>query len=65
MSKYNYNPERLTRKVFDRTLDRLTNKYKRYAERVLELERKLKTLEEFLDQGPHGSAYKLFLESKK
>lgn len=60
MTKQNYDPDRMTRKVFDRYADKTTRRMERYRDRQLDLERRLKAVEEFLSQGPHAAAWALY-----
>lgn len=58
--KSGQDPNRMTRAVFDRYCDQTTRRMERYRARQLEQDRKIRLIEEFLNQGPHGVAWKLF-----
>lgn len=60
MTKYSSDPNRMTRKVFDRYADQQTRRQQRYRQRQIDLERKVRIIEEFLEKGPHAAAWALY-----
>lgn len=65
MTKGRYNPEKVTRKMFDYQLDKLINKLARYRQKQIEIDRQQRLIIEFLSSSPHASAWEVFCEQKK
>lgn len=56
-----YNPDKVSRKMFDYRMDKFTEKLVRYANQCNEVRRDVKLIKEFLSLSPHSSAFEAFL----
>lgn len=65
MSKYNYNPEKVSRKMFDHRMDQLVSKLVRFGNKQLETNRRVKDIEDFLAMSPHASAFEAYKEKRR
>lgn len=57
---YTYVP----RKVYDRAMDKLKETNGRQKSEIKTLARRIRSIEEFLSQGPHHVAYRIWMEEK-
>ena len=55
----------ITRKAFDKKMDRIHRRLDRLRKAQAEYFLKTKLLEEFMERGPHAAAYALFIENKR
>lgn len=68
VTKYKRHPwptDGATRKYVHSIEDRLQRRLDQQGARIVELKSQLVDIVEFLQKGPHASAYQLFLETKK